>query len=394
MPRWESFEAFLQEAQQTATAERQALVEELLRERPQWPWVSAGHATFIYTRSGTTRAALNLDTIKADPPFAPMTQLEGTDLWYLTRSFENDDLLDYLLAVNDPMTPLAQETDIAGRVSRHWQIDPLNPLRMQSGAVNVSVLRMPRARPFPDWTVMPNVPRGKVEEHTLNSRQLGFTGRKLWVYTPPGYGDSDCPLLVLQDGQWMTGPLQVPAMADALIKHQRMQPIVIAMMQSGTPEEREREFISSDRHYLFALTELLPYVQSQYRIDPTQLGIGGVAEGAIAAAHAAIKNPEAFSHLLLISPPLGRGRAEDRLSQYTRRFEQADVLPRRIFQAVGRYEVSSRFLKPARQLRDVLQRRRDVEYRYVEHGSGHGLVGFKGIFPEALAWVFVGEAAV
>ncbi|MBZ0287312.1 MAG: hypothetical protein K8I30_06840 [Anaerolineae bacterium] len=394
MPGWESFEAFLSEAQQTSTDQRQALVDELLRERRVWPWVSAQQATFVHAQDGTTSAALNLDTIKADPPFAAMTLLEGTNLWYVTRPFAADDLLDYLLAINDPMTPLAQEKDIAGRVSRHWQIDSLNPIRLQTAAASVSVLHMTHARPFPDWSAMPNVPRGSVDEHIVNSRQLNFQGRKLWVYTPPDYAasSSDYPLLILHDGQWCSGPLQIAPMTDALIKHGRMQPVVIAMMQSSSPEERAREFINNDRHYLFTLTELLPYVQTRYRVDPTQLGLGGVAEGALAAVHTALKNPEAFSHLLLISPPLGRGRAEDRLSQYSRRFEQTETLPRRIFQAVGRYETPARFLKPARELRDILQKRRDVDHQYIEHGSGHGLVGFKGIFPEALAWTFASTA--
>lgn len=394
MPRWESFEAFLREAQQSS--ERQTLVDQLLRERTIWPWVHDRQATFVFTKPGTTSAALNLDTIKDDPPFAPMENLEGTNLWHVTRQFANDDLLDYMLAINDPMTPLAQERDIAGRVSRHWQVDPLNPAKMQTSGINVSVLQMPQARPFPDWSAMQGVKRGSVDEYLINSRQLGFTGRKLWVYSPPGYNADensavDYPLLVLHDGQWCTGPLQIPYITDALIKHNRMQPIVIAMIASGSPDERVHEFISNDRHYLFILTELLPHVQSRYRIDPTNMGIGGVSEGAIAAAHAALKNPEGFAHLMMISPPLGRGRFEEQLTKYSRRFEQAETLPQYIFQSVGRYEAQSRFLKPGRELRDLLQNRLGANYRYVEHGSGHGLVGFKGIFPEALAWAFAGD---
>ncbi len=396
MPDWNSFNAFLTEAMQVKPDERQGLVDSLLSQRPAWPWIENTKATFVFSRAGTENIALNLDTIKSDPPFAPMTHMEGTTLWYLTREFEQDDLLDYLLAVNDPMTPLAQEKDIVGRVSRHWQVDPLNPTKIDSGQVHVSVLQMPEARPFPDWSAMKGVTRGQVTEHEIGSRQLSFTGRKLWVYTPPGYTQAtgkDYPLLILQDGQWCTGPLQVPYIADALIKHGRMEPIVITMIQSGNQDERAREFISNDRYYLFMLMELLPYVQTHYRIDPIRMGVGGVAVGAVAAAHAALMNPTAFSHLMMISPPLGRGPNQDQLQRYANRFEKIETLPKRIFQSVGRYEASSRFLKPARELRDILETRREVDYRYVELGSGHGLVGFKGALPEALAWVFPGESA-
>lgn len=391
MPRWNSFESFLSEAQKiTSNGQRQALVDELLDERREWPWIQGNKATFVFHSLGARRSvALNLDTIKSDPPFATMTNLPGTTFWYVTREFQTDDLLDYLLAIDDPMTPLATEKNVAQRVATHWKVDPMNPVRMNTGAQDVSVVRMDEARPFPDWAGMKNVPRGRVEEHTISSLQLGFRGRKMWVYTPPGYATSklEYPLLIFQDGQWANGPLQLPFIADALIKHKRLAPVVIAMVQSGNPQEREREYISNDKHYASLLLEVLPLIQTSYRIDATNLGIGGVAQGAIAAAHSALKNPAVFGSLIMISPPLGKGADEDLLSAYASRFEQAGTLPRRIFQSVGRYEARARFLKPAETLRDILQGR-NTAYRYAEIGSGHGLVAFRSILPEALAWAY------
>ena len=399
MARWSTFEAFLQEAQDAATDElRQQLVNELLGEKTDWPWINGNTATFIFSKIGTESAALNLDTIQKDPPFVPMTSLEGTTLWYVQHDFKRDDLLDYMLAVNDPMTPLAEEKDIVGRVARHWQPDPRNPLQMQTAQMNVSVLRMPEARPFPDWSAMPNVPRGKVYEHRFSSAHMGFEGRKLWIYTPPGYEDSGAvyPLMILLDGQWAVGPLQIPYIADALIKHGRMDPVVIAMKQSSGQQARIRDYVNNDRHYSALLLELLPFVQTHYRVDSTRLGLGGVGIGAVAAAHSALKNPAVFAHLIMLSPPLGKGPAAEELRTYSDRFQNADLLPRRIFQAVGRYELKTRFYKPAQQLRGILegrqQRRGDVAYRFAEIGSGHGLVGFRSIFPEALAHVFPGDA--
>lgn len=393
MPKWDSFQAFLRDARATTPDNRQSLVDDLLSQRLDWPWVQGNKATFIYVGMGTKRVALNLDTIKDDPPFAPFQHLEGTSLWYLTRQFDTDDLLDYLLAVNDPMTPLAQETDVVGRISRYWRVDPLNPTRMNTAQMNVSVLRMDEARPFPDWTKFTRVTRGKITEHSINSAQLGFTGRKLWIYTPPDYDDHprmNYPLMIMQDGQWAIGPLQMPSIADALIKHGQMQPIIIAMVQSGDQKERIKTFVSNDKHYAFMLTELLPFLQTQYRIDSTNLGVGGVAVGAVGAIHAALKNPAVFSHLMMISPPLGKGIAQEQLREYAGRFERAPILPQRIFQSVGRYEARSRFYLPAQVLNQILSRRQDIAYQYAEIGSGHGLVGFRSILPEALAWVFPG----
>jgi enterochelin esterase-like enzyme len=392
MPRWTDFDTFVAEVESARRdGDRQTLVDELLVERREWPWIQGNKATFIFNSLGARKnVSLNLDTIKADPPFAPLKQLEGTTLWHLTRTFEEDDLLDYMLAVDDPLTPLSQETDVLARVVKYWRVDPANPLKMSTGQQDVSVLRMGSARPYLDWTSLGAVPRGKVDELTFDSEQLGFKGRNLWVYTPPGYEGSGLayPLLILQDGQWAIGPLQVPAIADALIKHKRLMPLVIAMVQSGNQNERLFEYTSNDQHYNSLLLEVLPMVQSRYRIDSANMGVGGVANGAIAAAHAVLKNPAVFSSLIMISAPLGKGPDEDILSKYATRFEQAPVLPQRVFQSVGRYESKARFVRPAQALRDILKLGLGDGYQYAEIGSGHGLAAFRSIMPEALAWVF------
>lgn len=395
MPQWASFDAFLEDTNRAKTdRERQMMVDELFSERRHWPWIDSDQAVFAYNSASAQNVALNLDTIHADPPFAPMTRIQGTSMWYVRRDLQPDDLLDYLIAVDDPMTPLAQERDIVGRIARHWRDDGLNPVRMNTAQATVSILRMPYARPFPDWAAMRHVPRGSVHEHTLSSDALGFQGRKLWVYTPPEYAESgfDYPLLILQDGQWAVGALQVPEMADALIKHERLQPLVIAMVQSGTQTEREREYVVNDAHYAFLTDELLPMLRDHYRIDGSHVGIGGTAIGATAAMHAALTNPALFSSLIMISPPLGKGAYSEQISTFGSRFEEAPVLPRRIFQSAGRYEASGRFYKPALRLRSVLERRTGVYYRFCEIGSGHGLAGFRSILPEALAWAFPGAA--
>lgn len=393
MPRWESFEQFLAEAEgQTDLNARQQLVDTLLRERPEWPWIVGNQATFIFSQFGGARqVALNLDIIEGDPPFAAMTPLEGTSLWYVTREFERDDLLDYLIAVDDPMTPLRNEPNIVERIARHWRVDPRNPVRIATAQMETSILRMPQARPFPNWMAMPNVPRGEINEHAYNSDIMQFNDRKVWVYTPPNYHnepDRQYPLLILLDGQWMVGPLQVPYIANALIKHRRMEPVIIAMVQSSGQASRMRDFVSNDAHYESLLNELVPLLQIEYRINGSNLGVGGVGVGAVAAAHATLKNPEIFNHLIMLSPPLGRGQMQQQLLEYADRFDHAEQLPRYIFQSVGRYEIKTRFYKPAIALAAILNRRQqtrgDVNYQFAELGSGHGLVAFKSVFPEAL----------
>lgn len=402
MPRWEHFHQFLAEAQSAPNDEaRQQLVDALLKERPQFPWVDGSRVTFIYSGLGVERVAVNLDIIDSDPPFIPMQRLEGTSLWYVEQIFDREDLLDYVMVVDDPMTPLAKDPQLPQRIARYWRADPRNPRRLTTAQADVSVLRMPSARPFPDWESFYAVPRGQIFEHEFSSVQMQFNNRKLWVYTPPTYAQNphqSYPLMVLLDGQWMVGALQVPAIADALIKHGRMEGVVIAMLQSGSQAQRVSDFISNDKHYAAILTELLPFLQSAYRLDATNLGIGGVDVGAIAAAHCALKNPAVFSHLIMVSPPLGKGQAQEKLLEYADRFKNARLLPRRIFQSVGRYENATRYYKPNLALGLILQeremQRHDIDHEFIELGSGHSLVAFKSALPEALAHVFPADSAV
>ena len=398
-PRWNSFIQFLSETYQVDAEERQRIAEELVSSRG-WPWVERDRATFVYHSYSAHSIAVSMDIVDRDPPFEYLVKLEDTSLWYYQRIFDQDALLDYVFAVNDPGTPLTQEVDLMNRIGKFWEVDRFNAMTIQTRQINTSVLQMPKARPFPNWQSMRAVPRGRVDRHSFSSMQLGFTGRNLWMYTPPDYdpsADRLYPLLVFMDGQWALDVLEMPYIADALVKHRRMEPVMIAMLEGGSPSERASEYISNDRHYAMVLTELLPFLQTEYRIESINLGLGGVGEGAVAAAHTALKNPAIFTHLVLLSPPLGRGAAADKLQEYARRFRDSPLLPRRIFQSVGRYEQDLRFYQPALVLRGILEQRQrydpNLDYRFVELGSGHSLAAFKSILPEALAHAFPGQIA-
>ena len=398
--RWNSFIQFLCEVYQLPGDLRQSIVDELLSTHTEWPWVERDRATFVYDSLTAHKVSVNIDIVNRDPPFENLVQLDDTSLWYYQRYFDRDALVDYMFAIDDPGTPLAQEVNLMDRVDRFWEADPLNALTVQTAQVSTSVLQMPRARPVPNWQAMTAVPRGHIYRHRFSSTHLAFNDRSLWVYTPPGYDANSgtvYPLLILMDGQWALNVLEVPYVADALIKHGRMEPVIIAMLASGSQSERVTEYIGNDNHYALVVAELLPFLQTEHRIEPVNLGLGGVGEGAVAAAHAALKNPAIFAHLIMISPPLGGKPAVLKLREYAERFRDSPLLPRRIFHSVGRYEQDLRFYQPALALRGILERRMghdpDLQYKFVELGSGHSLAAFKSVLPEALAHIFPARAS-
>ena len=172
--RWNSFIQFLCEVYQTPENDRQGLVDELLGTHGAWPWVERDKATFVYDSWTAENVALNIDIVNRDPPFENMARLEDTSLWYFQRYFDRDALTDYMFAVDDPGTPLAQEVNLMDRVDKFWEADPLNALSIQSNQVNTSVLTMPRARPFPSWSAMAAVPHGRVYRHRFSSAPARF----------------------------------------------------------------------------------------------------------------------------------------------------------------------------------------------------------------------------
>ena len=150
MPRWDSFSQFLQEVNQLDNdVSRQQLVNELLRERPRWPWVEGTSATFIHQNKDAESLAINLDIIEKDPPFDPMEKLEGTDLWFITRRFQPDDLLDYLVVVDDPMTPLRNDPNLPSRIAR-WKPDDLNPNVVSNGTLAGECSQYAASTPLPE----------------------------------------------------------------------------------------------------------------------------------------------------------------------------------------------------------------------------------------------------
>ena len=130
--RWNSFIQFLCEVYQLPGDLRQSIVDELLSTHTEWPWVERDRATFVYDSLTAHKVSVNIDIVNRDPPFENLVQLDDTSLWYYQRYFDRDALVDYMFAIDDPGTPLAQEVNLMDRVDRFWEADPLNALTVQT----------------------------------------------------------------------------------------------------------------------------------------------------------------------------------------------------------------------------------------------------------------------
>lgn len=117
------------------------------------------------------------------------------------------------------------------------------------------------------------------------------------VYLPPCYDPLTAyPTLYLMhgsnedDGQWLR--LGLPQVLDSGIQDGRIRPM-IAILPFGNVIANRNRFDTLSWSNIF-MTELLPYVQAKYAINPTQQAIGGISRGGFWAYQIGLRFPNQF----------------------------------------------------------------------------------------------------
>lgn len=210
--------------------------------------------------------------------------------------------------------------------------------------------------------------------------------RDLLVYLPPGYDREPSrryPVLYLHDGQnlfdgatsYIPGQdWRVGQTADALIREQAIEPIIIVGIYN-TGRERVEEYTPSadprlkiggkaDLYGRLIVEELKPFIDSHYRTRAgvCDTGLGGSSLGGLVTAYLGLRYPHVFGKLAVISPSVwwgGRRILRDVKSLKSK----TDA---RIWLDMGTGE-GPRALRDARLLRDALVARgwhlaRDLHY--------------------------------
>ncbi len=166
---------------------------------------------------------------------------------------------------------------------------------------------------------------GRVVDHTHNhgsdrripSAILGRP-RDLYVYLPPGYSPARAYPLILYlhmasvDEHYFLGAEQV-AELDGMIRSGLFPPVVIAA-PDGLADGRNR---INDPHSFFLnsrlgrfedhlLYEVMPFLASHYAIrpEPAAHGLLGLSGGGLGAASLALRHPDVFGVVAVLSAPL------------------------------------------------------------------------------------------
>ena len=164
-----------------------------------------------------------------------------------------------------------------------------------------------------------SAPRRGVTTISIESARLGRS-MAVSVYTPPSFDPATAyPVLYLFHGsggseaswfggRWRFDGVGIDEVADALIGSGSVRPLLIVSaaihdsygIDSAEPDTPDGYAHGPYERYI--LEELLPGIESRYRVDPRQRMVGGTSMGGFAALHVAFRHPQLFRAVAAVSP--------------------------------------------------------------------------------------------
>ncbi|MBN2062301.1 MAG: esterase family protein [Deltaproteobacteria bacterium] len=170
-----------------------------------------------------------------------------------------------------------------------------------------AVLVLPDHAPADFNKVRQDIPKGKLETITYNSKSIGVD-RKAVVYTPPNYDpDKKYPVLYLMHGiggnetHWTT-LCSANKILDNLIADKKAVPMIIVMPNGrATAEPPSSNFMADFNYYANLepdlLNDLMPYIRSHYSVytDRDHQALTGLSMGGGQGLNFGINNIDKFA---------------------------------------------------------------------------------------------------
>lgn len=201
-------------------------------------------------------------------------------------------------------------------------IDPRNPKAMRDGTRYASTLMIPGSGA--DNFEVNDVPHGTLAKVWYDSPTLELY-RRMYVYTPPGYQDTNesYPVLYLLHGgggdedAW-TSLGRANYILDNLIAKGLARPMIV-VMTNGNPDQtisvNERKddpsavpgnaanTMGSNAFPNSIVNDVIPYIQSHYRVltNKENRALAGLSMGALQTQITGMNNPELFNYLGVFS---------------------------------------------------------------------------------------------
>jgi enterochelin esterase family protein len=283
------FNAFVKRVNAAPQQDKQAFVDSFLSSVPSFPFIEENTiANYIYT--GTVGSvSVPGDANGWNSNLFPMTQLEGTQLWYRQAVYESEARLDYKFVLN----------------GSNWILDPRNPNTVTGGFGPNSELAMPAYVQPPEIEFNPGIPQGTVHTFLFTSDTLN-NSRNIRVYTPPGYDSHPnyhYPMVLLHDGlEYITLGSAINIL-DNLLAESKMNP-VIAVFVPPVNRNEEYAFSQTQQFESFIVDELMPHIDTTYRtnITPDKRAMLGPSFAGLITTQICYKNPDIFGLAAPYSP--------------------------------------------------------------------------------------------
>jgi len=212
-----------------------------------------------------------------------LQQLPGTIFWYLGKNFESTARLDYKLVLN----------------GSSWILDPTHNKTVAGGFGPNSELAMPKYVQPEEIQLRPGIPHGRIETTTLTSRFLN-NSRTVKIYLPPDYDTSTRQpgVIIVHDGLEYVSLAYMDRVLDDLHERRETSTPIAVFIPPINPIERSAEYFGARRDLFgrFIVEEVLPYVESRYRVSRLarqRTNLGASAGGHI-TYYLAFKYPHVF----------------------------------------------------------------------------------------------------
>lgn len=267
--------------------------------------------------------------------------------------------------------------------------DPSNPflIRDVGSVTNIFIVSGPQA----DLYRVNAVPHGTVAKRWYPSKGLGMD-RRLTVYTPPGYENSNetYPVLYLLHGAggdeeaWISLG-RTAQILDNLISQGKAKPMIVVMpngnvIQDAAPGEGSKGFYkpqfmipqTMDGTYESHFMEIINFVEANYRVkaDKAHRAIAGLSMGGFHTLHISRYYPNTFDYIGLFSAAIMP--REDATGRVYKDIDQTLKLQRDngyqlYWIAIGEtdflYKANQQYLQKLEAL--------NMPYTYVENEGGH-----------------------
>ena len=348
--------------------------------RHEVPIIEGSRCTFLYR--GEADEVLLAQRIVGLPELLPLRRLRGTDLWYLVLELPERSRVNYQLEV--------RRGDYVERIN-----DPLNE-KLSYSPVGTSSVCFGHGYASPEWIVPdPEARPGELMPLTVHSRALK-RDCEVTMYLPARFRrTASYPLLVVHDGPDFLQYAAAKTVLDNLIHRLDLAETVVAFLH---PQERLTEYANSIAHSRFLTSELLPRLETELPLagKPSGRCLMGSSFGAVASLAAAVRSPETYGSLILMSGSFvftdigtdhGGGEVFDPVVKFVNKYRARPTrVAERLFMSCGVFEpliVHNRSMVPTFESTGMT-------VRYVEARDGHNWENWRDLLRDALSWVYPG----